>query len=105
MRVEELLAPVFDTTIRQAGWHFMWVSPACARRGFGASSGAATSKALTRALRGVPQRFNAAELDSVRVKKYPGFYLANVTLQSRQIQEHTSLDLVGKRQLRAFAEG
>jgi len=101
--IEEISAPVFDTMIRQAGWHFMWVLPACARRGFGASSEAATNRALTRALKHVPQQFNAAELDSVRVAKYPGFYIANVRLQSRQIQERTSLDPIDERHPRALA--
>ena len=92
VRVEEILEPVFDTMIRQAGWHFIWVLPPCARRGLGTTPEAATGRALTRALRGVASRFNAAELDSVRVAKYPGFYIATVTLQSRQVQENTSLD-------------
>ena len=103
LRVEEIPATVFDTMIRQAGWHFMWVLPACARRGFGTNSDAATKRALTRALKSVPRHFNAAELDSVRVAKYPGFYIANVMLQSRQIQEHTSLDPVDELGPRALA--
>jgi hypothetical protein len=104
MRVEEISAPVFDTMIRQAGWHYVWVLPSCARRGFGASSEAATNRALIRALRSVPRQFNAAELDSIRVAKYPGFFIVNVTLQSRQIQEHTSLEDVDQRHPRALAE-
>jgi hypothetical protein len=103
MRVEEISAPAFDTIIRRAGWHFMWVLPACTRRGLGTTSEAATDRALTRALRGVPRRFNAAELDSIHVAKYPGFYIANVTLQSRQIQEHTSLEDIDLRCPRPFA--
>jgi hypothetical protein len=103
MRVEEIASPVFDTMVRQAGWHFMWVLPSCARRGFGESPETATNRALTRALRSVPRRFNAAELDSVRVAKYPGFYIANVTLQSRLIQEHTSLDHIDQRKPLALA--
>jgi hypothetical protein len=97
MRVEEIPASIFDTMIRQAGWHFMWILRPSARRGFGITQDAATGRALIRALRGVATRFNAAELDSIRVAKYPGFYIANVTLQSRQIQEHTSLDHVDER--------
>jgi hypothetical protein len=58
---------------------------------------------LSRALKGVADRFNAAELDSVRVAKYPGFYIATVTLQSRQIQENTSLNQVDERHSRAAA--
>jgi hypothetical protein len=101
-RVEEISATVFDTMIRQTGWHFMWVLPACARRGFGTSTDAATNRALNRALGSVPRKFNAAELDSVRIAKYPGFFIANVTLQSRQIQEHTSLDQADEQHPRAL---
>jgi len=79
------------------------VLPACARRGLGASPEAAANRALARALGSVPRQFNAAELDSVRVTKYPGFCIANVTLQSRQIQEHTSLDQVAERHPQALA--
>jgi hypothetical protein len=95
MRVEEILEPVFDAMIRQAGWHFMWVTPTCSRRGLGKTPEGATDQALTRALKGVASGFNAAELDSVSIAKCPGFYIATVTLQSRQIQESTSLDYSG----------
>ncbi|MDE3162967.1 MAG: hypothetical protein KGL64_06880 [Acidobacteriota bacterium] len=92
MLVEDLAAPVFDTMIRQAGWHFMWIQDSCVRRGFGSSRESATARALTRALDGIARRFNAAELDSVQVANYPGFHMATVTLQARQIQQQTSLD-------------
>jgi P2-related tail formation protein len=103
--MEEIPASVFDTVIRQAGWHFMWAVRPCVRRGFGVTREAATTRALIRALRSVASRFNAAELDSVTVAKYPGFYIANVTLQSRQIQEHTSLDNVDERYPQAATAG
>jgi hypothetical protein len=90
--VQEIAAPIFDSVIRQSGWHFMWINGASARRGFGTTQENATSRALVHALHGVRQRFNAAELDSVQVTKYPGFYIANVAVQPRQIQHHTSLD-------------
>ncbi len=90
-RIEDLPARVFNTIIRQAGWRFRWIPDACIRRGFGTSRDRATSYALTRALKGIAQRFNAAELDSVQVALYLGFYIATVTLQPRQIQQ-ASLD-------------
>jgi hypothetical protein len=91
-RIEELDALIFDTMIRQAGWHFMWIQGPCARRGFGRSRGSATAYALCRALEGIAQRFNAAELNSIQTAKYFGVYVATVTVQPRQIQEETSLD-------------
>ncbi len=91
-RVEDLDAPVLDTMIRQAGWHFMWMQGSCSRMGFGMSRGNATRRALNRALDGIAVRFNAAELESVDVAEYPGFHVATVIVQPRQIQQQTSLD-------------
>lgn len=102
-RVEEISAPIFNTMIRQAGWHYVWVPPDCKRRGIGTSTDAAINRALTRALRRVPRQFNAAELDSVRVVTYPGFYIANVKVQCRQIQECTSLDPIDEDAPQALA--
>ncbi len=90
--VEDLAASVFDTMIRQAGWHFMWIQESCARKGFGMSRQDATDRALSHALDGVARRFNAAELDSVQVAKYLGFHVATVTVQPRLIQEQTSAE-------------
>jgi hypothetical protein len=90
--VQEIAAPVFDSVIRQSGWHFMWINGASIRRGFGTTQQNATSRALTHALQGVRRRFNAAELDSVQVTRYPGFFVANVSVQPRQIQHDSSLD-------------
>lgn len=89
--VEEIPALVFDTMIRQAGWHFIWLQGACSRRGYGLTQETATRRALLRALKGIPKRFNAAELDSVEISQYPGFQIANVTVQPIQIQQHASL--------------
>lgn len=91
--VEEIAALVFDTMIRQAGWHFMWLQEACSRRGFGLTQEAAIRQALSRALKGVSKRFNAAKLDSVQITQYPGFQMANVTVQTLQIQRHASLNI------------
>ncbi len=90
--VEEIPALVFDTMIRQAGWHFMWLQEACSRRGIGLTEEAAIRRALSRALKGVSKRFNAAELDSVQTKQYPGFQIAIVTVQTLQIQRRASLN-------------
>ena len=91
-RVEELAAPVFDTMIRQAGWHFMWIQGECARQGIGRSRASATSLALSRALNGIEKRFNSAELDSILLTSYCGIHIARVTVQPRQIQQQISPD-------------
>lgn len=78
--------------IRQAGWRFTWIPDSCVRKGFGTSHDRATSYALTRALNGIAQCFNAAELDSVQSETFLGFHMATVRLQPRQVQEKTSAD-------------
>jgi hypothetical protein len=90
--VEEISALVFDTMIRQAGWHFVWLHEGCSRRGFGLTEEAAIRRGLSGALKGISKRFNAAELASVQVKQYPGFLIANVRVQTIQIQRHASLE-------------
>ena len=52
----------------------------------------AIHRALVRALPGVNKRFNAAELDSIHVTSFPGFRIARVTVQARQIQSQASLN-------------
>jgi hypothetical protein len=94
MLVEEITAPVFDTMIRQAGWHSIWMPGSCTRRGFGLTPENATHRALARALNAVPHQFNAAELDVVQVSNYPGFCVVNVTVHPREVQQSTSAELV-----------
>jgi len=92
--VEKIEASAFDVMIRKCGWHFMWVRKSCSRNGCGLTEQNAIDRALARALRGINKRFNAAEFDSLRVSRFPGFYIANVTMEARQIQQNTSLDIV-----------
>jgi len=94
-RLEEINAPVLETMIRQKGWHFMPVDNLRTRKGFGLTEEAAVRRALLRTLNRVAGRFNAAELVAVQTGKYPGFYMAKVTLQPRQIQQYTWLEIAG----------
>lgn len=94
-RVEEIPAPVFETMIRQKGWHFMPVDKPRTRRGVGLTESAAVRRALLRSLKRVAGRFNSAELVSVEANKSPGFYIARVTLQPRQLQQYTWLEIAG----------
>jgi hypothetical protein len=92
--VVKIEAASLDVMIRRAGWHFMWVRDSCSRRGYGLTEETATQRALDRSLRGIATRFNAAEFDSLRVVRFPGFYVASATMEARQIQQDTSLDFV-----------
>jgi hypothetical protein len=92
--VEKVEASDFDVMIRKAGWHFMWVQGSCSRQGFGLTEENAIHRALASALKGINKRFNAAEFGSLRILRFPGFYVAHVTMEARQIQQNTSLDVV-----------
>jgi hypothetical protein len=91
--VEEITASIFDTMIRQAGWHSMRMRGSCCRSGLGLTPESATHRALVNVLKAVPRRFDAAELDSVQVKKYSCLYVASATLHPREIKQYTMLDI------------
>jgi hypothetical protein len=92
MLVEQIPASVLDTMIRQAGWHFIWMSGSCSRRGFAHTQDKAIERALDRALGAVSGQSNAVDFESVEVTKYPGFHVANVTVQRRRIQQKSVLE-------------
>jgi len=75
------------------GWHFLWVHRPCIGKGFGFTKEAATQRALAKALNGVARRFNASELIEVGARKHLGFHTAKVTLQPRQVQQYTWLEI------------
>ena len=70
----------------------MWLEGTYSRLGAGRTVESAIGKAV--ALNQVNGQFNAAELDSINVRKYPGFLVAKVTLHARHIQQAASLGLV-----------
>lgn len=79
-----------NVALRGAGWHFLWIEKASTRFGYGRTEGAALSQATTRALDRLGDRFNAAEVDSVKMSAFPGFRIARVTAHARQILEQAS---------------
>lgn len=93
MHVNDLTAIALDAKIRKAGWHFMWMMGSRIQRGYGWTSEGAVRQALGRALTKTDEQFNASELESIVVNKYPGFYVAKVILHPRKIQQLTSLEM------------
>jgi hypothetical protein len=91
MSVKDTMAAALDLKVRNAGWHFMWLEDAYVRFGVGRSATSAIDRATIRALDRIKDRFNAAELDSIKVSKYPGFQVATITLHARQIQQQAYL--------------
>jgi hypothetical protein len=92
MVVDGLTSYALDAKVRSGGWHFMWMVGSCCRRGLGWTEDKAVRRAVERALNKTSEQLNAAELDSVVVMKYPGFFVAKATLHPRQVQQNASLD-------------
>ena len=69
----------------------MCVQSPYSRTGVGQTREEALHRALNRALKGLANRFNAAELESIQVSRFPLFHVATVTLQPRHIQRECSL--------------
>lgn len=86
------VASKLDVAVRGVGWHFMWMVNSHSSFALGKTAEAAVHRALARALPGVNRRSNAAELNSIQVTNVPGFRLARVSVQSRQIQSQASLN-------------
>jgi hypothetical protein len=103
MSAGDISSAGLDVALRSAGWHFMWVQKICTRSGFGRTESSALAQATNRALGRISGRFNAAEVDSVRVSAYPGFRVARVTAHARQIQEQSSLDAAGGQPVPQFS--
>jgi hypothetical protein len=91
MSVENTTVAALDVKVRNAGWHFMWLTDADSCLGIGRTAESARNSAMSLALKKVRHCFNAAELISIKTTKYPWFQFARATIQSRQIQQHTSL--------------
>jgi hypothetical protein len=82
-----------DKQIRTRGWHFMWISEELLKSGVGRTSQEAIANALKLALRRVNQRFNAAKVEHIELKKYPWFFLASVRIYPYQIQQSAVLSV------------
>lgn len=89
-----------DARIRNAGWHFAWITDSHSSRGLGRTPETAIHSAVVCTLKKVKDRFNAAELDSIQITNCLGLQVARVTLDTRHIQKHTSLDSVEESRLK-----
>lgn len=103
MSVENAAPAQLDLAVRDAGWHFMWIEAACTCVGYGRTDEAAITRAITRALAGTRERFNAAELSVVRVSRYFGLHIAKATLHTRHIQQSAALGLLDGVPIRQLA--
>ena len=93
-----------DAKVRALGWHLMWLNQSSSGIGVGLTAEGATSNAMRAGLDNLNSRFNTAELVDVRVRKYPGFHVVQVKLESRHVQECASLGLVDEAAFRYFPD-
>jgi hypothetical protein len=103
MSVEETTSAALDVKVRSAGWNFIWLKDVCSRIGVAHTETVAVTKAIDRALKTIKRGFNAAEFDSLRVLRFPGFRVAKVTLHARQIQQDPLLSLSREKTIRQLA--
>jgi hypothetical protein len=97
---ERIESRAFDGMIRSAKWHFIRVHGTFTQRGFGTTEENAIHRALVRALKSINARFNVAEFDSLQVSRLAGFYVANVTMHARLIQQNAPLEAVAQGRMR-----
>lgn len=103
MSVEETTSAALDLKVRSAGWNFIWLKEVCSRLAVAQTETVAVTRAIARALKTIKSGFNAAEFDSLRVLRFPGFRVAKVTLRARQIQQDPLLSMSGETTIRQLA--
>lgn len=86
MSIRDTTAFALDVKVRAAGWHFFWLQDVLNSSAAGRSEASARSHAIARSLRKIREPFNVAELQLIAVKRYLGFWVANVMLITRHIQ-------------------
>jgi hypothetical protein len=82
-----------DRKVRKSGWHFIWIAEKSLRGGVGQTSREAIASALKFALRGIKERYNAAEVEHIKLTRYPWFCVAAVRIYPYQIQQSANLSL------------
>jgi hypothetical protein len=91
------------SSLRNTDWHFMAITGAFREMGFGLTEEAATRKALASAFKHIQRRYNAAEVESVDVRRILGFKVVTVEMHARHIQEQTVLESIGGKSGQPFA--
>ena len=84
--VVESTTAELDRQVAEAGWHFFWMVAVIEGTAFALDPGRAVSKALGRLLTEVG-RFNAVEIENIRVKNFLGLHYATVRGHARHIQQ------------------
>lgn len=88
-------AATFDSSLRHAGWHFIAIAGTFRKMGFGFTEDAALRRALALAFKYIHRSYNAAEVESVGVKRLLGLRVATVELHARHIQQQTVVESIG----------
>jgi hypothetical protein len=97
MLAREMSAATFDAALRNAGWQLIWVRGSFREMGFGLSDKAAIHRTLVLAFKYIHRRYNAAELESVRVSCFLGLRVARVKLHARHVQPQSGFEIVDEK--------
>ena len=92
-----------DSSLRNAGWHFMAIAGTFRKMGFGLTEEAATRRALAFAFKYIQRRYNAAEVESVGIRRILGLKVVTVEMHARHIQQQTVLESVDGKSGQPFA--
>lgn len=82
-----------ERKVRNADWHFFWITDQVEASAFGRRADEVLRSALRRALRRISGRYNAAEVLEVRHQRLFGLHFVRVRVASRHIQREAILGL------------
>ena len=79
-----------EKKITKSGWQFIRIAASPLKSGVGSTPQDAIAAALKLVLRRVSHYFNAIEVKSIELTKYPWFFLARVNVAPYRIQQDSS---------------
>ncbi|MDR5727813.1 MAG: hypothetical protein RB191_10335 [Terriglobia bacterium] len=83
----------FEKKIRNAAWHFFWITDCACGWAIGHDRQSSMMVALVRALRKIKKRYSAAEISAIEDKAFLGVHLCRVHLATRHVQAEGILGL------------
>jgi hypothetical protein len=89
--------------LREHGWHCIRPTGEFSIVRLGRTAESASCGAIEAGLNALPNSFNAAEIDSLRVANYKGFHVARVALYALHIQRDAILSPPGYRVKESYA--
>jgi hypothetical protein len=83
----------FEKKIRNAAWHFFWITDRACGWAIGHDRQSSLTAALVRALRKIKKRYSAAEISAIEDKAFLGIHFCRVHLATCHVQAEGILGL------------